>query len=330
MAYLLSILSPIIALAACGAFIDFLIGPAGQKKLKNKMEEAWYRFHEVNWYNFGQKEAQYYIDFADWVFGKNIFSVKRTVFVSISTLFIVFISGLMSVKLTRIHDYLENIPHLGSIFLPDFAAIAIEVALFSISLSITRNIAQIIIAHAADRRLGPLPFVFMLICHYILFVIWFPIISIPLAVFAIAHTHLGGLDSLGFIDTYLKTQLATFSFRTLFWHPLFGWISYLAGAIDVARIIPPKILREAPHMASVISDIRGMIEITLFGLLGNGIRIVFGLVLLVGYIGREWIGRLFSLVWARLVESEKPVFTLLLGGIGGIASLLSALLSQPH
>jgi len=50
---------PIAALGGLGAAIDFCLGKGGQKRVKTWLEEQWYRFHEVNWHNFSEKEARY-------------------------------------------------------------------------------------------------------------------------------------------------------------------------------------------------------------------------------------------------------------------------------
>jgi hypothetical protein len=67
-----SVLWPIALLGGAGAAIDFYIGRAGQKRVKDWLERKWYQFHEVNWHNFGEKEARYYIDFADRVFWQQV------------------------------------------------------------------------------------------------------------------------------------------------------------------------------------------------------------------------------------------------------------------
>jgi hypothetical protein len=51
------ILWPIIAIGALGAFIDFLIGKAGQAKTKDLLLKWWVRFDDVRWKNFGREEG---------------------------------------------------------------------------------------------------------------------------------------------------------------------------------------------------------------------------------------------------------------------------------
>jgi hypothetical protein len=47
---------PVILIGGLGAFIDFLIGKAGQEKAKDFVLRWWVRFDDVRWKNFGREK----------------------------------------------------------------------------------------------------------------------------------------------------------------------------------------------------------------------------------------------------------------------------------
>jgi len=63
------ILWPIILVGGFGAFIDFLIGKAGQVKAKDFLLKWWVRFDDVRWRNFGREEG---------IFAGHLIEIVRT------------------------------------------------------------------------------------------------------------------------------------------------------------------------------------------------------------------------------------------------------------
>jgi hypothetical protein len=70
----------IAGLTGLGGFVDFLIGRAGQQRLRSSLETWWIRFDEVHPKNFGKKEALYAIHIIDIWFGSKFLSRKRFIF----------------------------------------------------------------------------------------------------------------------------------------------------------------------------------------------------------------------------------------------------------
>ena len=52
-------------------------------------------------------------------------------------------------------------------------------------------------------------------------------------------------------------------------------------------------------------------------------RLILSIVFVGSFLLRPLIMRPVSVVWARIIESEKPVFTLTLGGAAAFASVIS-------
>ena len=73
------ILWPIVAIGGLGAFVDFLIGKAGQATAKDFLLRWWVRFDDVRWKNFGRKEGLYAEDLIERWFGIRIWRVRRIV-----------------------------------------------------------------------------------------------------------------------------------------------------------------------------------------------------------------------------------------------------------
>jgi hypothetical protein len=74
-----NILWPIVAIGGLGAFIDFLIGKAGQAKAKDFLLKWWVRFDDVHWQNFGREEGLFAVDMIERWLGKRIWSSRRIV-----------------------------------------------------------------------------------------------------------------------------------------------------------------------------------------------------------------------------------------------------------
>jgi hypothetical protein len=81
------ILWPVMVLGGLGAFIDFLIGKAGQEKARDFLTKWWIRFDDVNWHNFGKEEALFAGEALKKWFGKRTWSFRR-IFISATVLVI--------------------------------------------------------------------------------------------------------------------------------------------------------------------------------------------------------------------------------------------------
>src|SRR6267143_5547579 len=68
---------PIVAIGGLGAFLDFLIGKAGQEKAKNFLLEWWVRFDNVRWRNFGREEGLFAGELIERWLGRRIWSFRR-------------------------------------------------------------------------------------------------------------------------------------------------------------------------------------------------------------------------------------------------------------
>src|SRR3954471_4476730 len=63
-----------------GRIIDFLLGRAGQERVKDWLAAWWIRFDDVRVGNFGRKEAQFAVQVLDQMVGSYAISPRRLLF----------------------------------------------------------------------------------------------------------------------------------------------------------------------------------------------------------------------------------------------------------
>jgi hypothetical protein len=69
---------PIVVIGGLGAFIDFLIGRAGQERAKDFLLEWWVRFDNVRWKNFGRNEGLFAGRLMEKWFGHRTWSFRHS------------------------------------------------------------------------------------------------------------------------------------------------------------------------------------------------------------------------------------------------------------
>lgn len=313
------ILIPTAALGGVGAAIDFYLGSAGQKRLKARLEEKWYRFHEVNWHNFSEKEAQYYITFLDSLVGKSLLS-RRRIIVSLGL-------GIGLTLLFTLIVIFAGYPFPNPGYkIEAITNCLIDVAIFAISLSITRLSSSLVISFAQTRIIGSALFLFLVLLHYILLAWWRPLVD---ALF---------IEDVRWLVSYITLPAGVASLRLsgpsefFLWPPENSlspsaiWDHFLS-VVDVYRYMnsfwraPQRAMESGEISAVYVSNAVAVV----LAFLANAARLVFALVLLLSMLGRAWLGPIFSTTWARLVESDKPIFTMVFGAVGAIATTVKEL-----
>jgi hypothetical protein len=63
---------PIVLLGGLGVFIDFVLGAAGQRRVKEWMTEWWVIFEDTDWKSFSTVEAQFFKGLSDRLFGQHL------------------------------------------------------------------------------------------------------------------------------------------------------------------------------------------------------------------------------------------------------------------
>jgi hypothetical protein len=294
------IVVPIAVASGIGAAIDFYLGSSGQKRVKNWLEERWYRFHEVNWHNFSEKEAHYYLTIADRIFGPTLFSRKRWAVclaisgMNITILWIVVLVNGYPVTFfneTSVLDYL------------------VSTLAFAISISATQWLSLRIVAGPLSQLRGARLFPFFLMLHYALLVLWRPladfvIINMKMLVTICALLWRGTNESIGELGPELFV---------------------LGNPFADAPVAPLDLIRDITAQLSFPDDGDGSVYVdfanqAVLSIIANSFRLLVALMLFLAFLFRVCLGPIFSTTWARLVESDKPVFTIVFGAMGAIAT----------
>jgi hypothetical protein len=288
------ILWPIVGAGGSGALIDFVIGKAGQAKAKDLLLEWWVRFDDIKWKNFGREDGLFAVFFLDKCFGRRIYSFKRIVS-SLSVLCICSIFWI-AVRIIMGHNNTEWCTQCNT-WMGFTGNIIFFMTGFNLAVEYTRLIAYLTAKFCGIGVLNNLAvFIMMLIFNYLMLVYWPPFIEATKPLFALL-LEIPPNDAL--IVTALRSVFKVFAF------PLY----------------PPGVVGAFKNLFSGESTIYSFSFYT-----SSTAPSIFGLVLSIIFVGsflaKPLVLRPVSRVWARIVESDKPVFTLIFGGVAALASAI--------
>jgi hypothetical protein len=297
-----------------GAFIDFLIGRAGQERAKDFLLGWWVKLSDIKRGDLGKEDALFIASVIERWLGSTIWSRKRVMATSTFAVF----SMILGTAVNVLHnDYTINVVHLTnlSLLLP---TMWIEVLLLCVSISLLRiltiNIANMC---GSSRIRNVIIFLSFSMFYYVMLVVW-PIITIATRHFLIA---LGIFSAVANIQLYLAgVKLTLFNaYSELHWsmflpNELFNKIvsSYQLSVHELTNLSENARLEGAVlHFARFnMAFIPGLFRLTL------------SIIFLTSFLLRPLIMKPTLLIWARIVESDKPVFTLIFGGGAVVARVV--------
>jgi hypothetical protein len=168
-------------------------------------------------------------------------------------------------------------------------------------------------------------FVIFLVClifPYIITVLWLPFIK--------AVTTL----SLGLFITIVAEKLEWLNANDVTWRPSFKEIFKMFDHIALS----PKTVVNVVLNSFIEKENTKIGMVTLFmpnnfivfspAYVANVLRLLLAVVFLGSFIVRPFLMNPLSLLWRRVVESDKPIFTLVFGGIGGFATAINELMKH--
>jgi hypothetical protein len=292
---------PIVAIGGLGAFIDFLIGKTGQERAKDFLLKWWVRFDDVHWKNFGREEGLFSGRLIEKLCGRRVWSLRR---ITIATLILPVLTLFAVLKLLAFGG--SHIEWCNDCGLRDLAfGLVVFLIGFSLSVSFTKMIA-IGMAHLCG--IGSLRnfcvFTISLIFNYLFLVWWFPITFLIKA----ALTLWVGMVGMPSITDFTKVSIV---YRTLLdavliyyvnnpIYPTFFMMLFLIPKQSVDFIV----FYETSCVPSVF-------------------RFLLSVVFVGSFLIRPLVMHPVNLVWARIIESEKPVFTVTFGGAAALASAIT-------
>jgi len=304
-----------------GRFIDFLIGKAGQERARDFLLKWWVRFVDVRWKNFGKEEGLFAGRLIERWFGKRIFSLRRMVF-ALSLLAVFLSVTFISIKTfsSSPFDWLFSADRFETCVGSWFSSIQpnpmnvwfiistylIYILLFLISISFTKYVTfKISYLCSVGKLRNMLLFVTMLVINYCIIATWQPITEAIRGVILIdigysyhAEKYYSMLDHVIFVLGYTKTLL-------------------LAEAIKVNPIHPESIT----YLFKCANHI-DRFSLNILVLFPSLMRIMLSMVFVGSFLLRPLIMRPINLVWARIIESDKPVFTVIFGGAAAFATVI--------
>jgi hypothetical protein len=203
-----------------------------------------------------------------------------------------------------------------------FFQLLIDVAVLAVSLSLTRFTSSVVIRWSNVSIVGPSLFFFLFAFHYVLLAWWRPVIE-----YSIVANLKMLVNVLQLLQSTGELQLHHF------WtgNPLRGSSLTPTSIFEsFAQSINIKThdvyFGGSEYRAADVSSYISTARAALLSLLANAIRLLFALALLFSFVGRAWLGPVFSTTWARLVETDKPVFTIVFGAVGAIATSIKEIL----
>jgi hypothetical protein len=275
------------------------------------MEIRWYWLADVNWNNFGLREAEWYIKAVDYLFGSSLLSAKRIIF-SILLVFII-ASILLSVLPVNVPVWL-----LGANSYRFYTALIACVISFTLSISLTHYMASLATRLMRDGGVvkNLALFLLFLIVSYCVILLFVPIFSVlRTIVFNIIATFeqyffsnrgafWAAIDTQIWLLNYNLKHVYTdiLNFDLFFSSYLNGWV--MKSPISVHEL-----------------------QVFIVNSIGSGLRVIFTVGFLLSILLSLLMRGPILLIWARLVESEKPIFTMLFGGLAALGKGLQAIVS---
>jgi hypothetical protein len=300
-------LAIVAAFGVVGAFIDFYIGKPGQRRVRDWLETWWLRLSYVHWGNFGREEALFAVQVIDRVFGRRLFSVRRVIAVVVLVSWsLCMILGLFMLKEAYVvwTDFIRLRALLNFIFIVCSAAASLSITCF-----VARRIASII---AKAPYLNFLGFAFLLLFQYGMLGWWSPTIVVVHGWVSQIFGTFGA--TVNYYEIFRKYPTLGLSFRN------FNHYSPVAQIHDIFSL-PDETssVRFGRNLRNWDSSVIFMEHLSMLSnLIPNLIRLAITLIFVSSFLLHPFQRPIMTL-WARVIESDKPVFTLVFGGAAALA-----------
>jgi hypothetical protein len=304
-----------------GAVIDFWIGRQGQQRLIGWMEPWWLKFSDIRLATFGREEANTAVAVLDRLFGARLFSRRRFIaVVTVQSVFVVI--GIVILVVTghwRDHTLPGEQP--VNVRSGDWP-LALVVFFFSlvsitVAISITRFAANRVAQHLGNG----------IIRNFVTLIVLLLLQSYLTINYLFADTlraedfRLRGYPEYPLV--MVRYLMARYIFE-LMYKIIGSWLVAYSAEISVFQTfyIQNLISLESKHMTDIVPWASFYAAF-----LSNMVRLLLAVIFIVSYMLRPLQSGILAL-WARIIESEKPVFTLVFGGIAGLAKLVTEIIKR--
>jgi hypothetical protein len=324
---------PIVAIGGLGAFIDFLIGRTGQERAKDFLLRWWMRFEDVRWRNFGREEGLFAAQLIEKCFGKRIWSVRRIAAALLFLILFLIVGYSEFIIFPSTKDFLcfgckddllyydrsinmlRSLSSSGNIICAHctnrdawplgLISLFLSVVAFSISVSFTILLTSRMASLCGVGELRNIViFVLMLFVNYLILAFWFPVTQV-----------------VKFNEAKAFLAVAMFQDLTL----LKSFVGDVISAVfdNLSQIIRNLSLHNIRTIVSSFKEPVDLFALSLVTLCPSLFRFLLSIVFVSSFLLRPLVMRPVSLVWARIIESDKPVFTVIFGGAAAFATALN-------
>jgi hypothetical protein len=305
------ILWPVVIIGGLGAFIDFLIGKTGQAKAKDFLITWWVRFDDVRWKNFGREEGLFAGRFIEKWFGRRIWSVRRIV--ATLGLFVLFLLiGWLREIISKTPD-IEFLWWGSGRYLLGAELVSALFIGFCVAMSFTKLLtfgAAYLCGVGKVRNL--IIFLVMLFVNYLMMVLWSPITATVRVTFVkilvVAHDIFNSPNSTLTFDGFISRSLEI----------LTNDIPKVFAKTTLNTFYPKNLCEVITNHSEI--DLFAFYSLESFPTL---LRFCLVIIFIGSFLVRPLVMRPVNLVWRRIVESERPVFTVIFGGAAAFATAVS-------
>jgi len=313
----------VVAACGVGAFIDFYIGESGQQRVRDWLQAWWVRFSDVRWGNLGREEAVFAVKAMDRLFGRRLFSVKRVILAALLTTFILsiliiitaFSNDVVFVALFRLRD--DDDVLLVRILM--IVVLGSSLVALAISFSFTRFFAE-----AVGQILTKVPFLnvigvvsivilqYIVLCGYLITTVQ----AYERLVMSGELTH--SINRLEESIKYSPKFKQFIEVEVVYYKEIVSLIGH--NFYDYPILLFNFVRDDGIHY---LGD--GVIFLwyfsTFISLIPPFIRVSIMTIFIMAFCLKPLRDPIMTL-WARVIESDKPVFTLLLGGTAALAKAI--------
>ncbi|NKL84512.1 hypothetical protein [Rhizobium leguminosarum] len=288
----------VVAWSVVGGAIDFLLGKTGQERVKKGLKLWKERMSQVQWKSFGKEEALLCARTIDWAFG-NFFSSKRIALLG-GLMFVGYVLWFLDPYFEYDYDDWKAAIDVSRIYYIYY--LPFQLIMFSISISITYYIAKISSKLVTRHKIVSLSTVSAaLIAQYLM------------------HCYFYMFSLLG-----LSTFLVEISYNAIHgkWDELHNGVEFYIALIKSVSISPRSQMEILFHQLGLPPYIQIIVYLMLFLFFG---RVLLTAIFLLSFLAFPF-QKAITILTNRIVESNKPVFTLVFGGIATITKSIQEII----
>ena len=319
-----NVFATIATCTGAGAFVDFYIGKSGQKRVKDWLEIWWYRLSDIPVRAVGQEEALNALRVIDYLFGPKLFSWKRLRSAAIFKL----ISLCIYPGIFLVDSILVGIDLSTPFLLIIIYLSALDVVNICLSMSVSRMIIRAAMYSMRGNRYLNIALIVVFICAQILTILYLSKVVIYVTAFGMTMV-VTILDDPSVLDqgviAYLRVIFSVLIDNLQLFVSDLNPMDQIVGLLDSLTSNPFAINPSFQNDTSFFQSLWVITSLKINPLLINSGRLLLALAFFGSYILVPAWPRILTL-YARIIESDKPVFTVVGAGIGGFASAISALL----